>query len=54
MNMNLQNLNLQSEEKRYFKEYRDKVIELWRELLEKWEITQEQLNNSYFELYIKK
>lgn len=53
MNTNLQNLNWLREEKRYFKEYREKAIELWRELLRTWEITEKQMQNSYYQLFIR-
>jgi len=54
MNMNLHNLNWQRIEDEGDKSYREKVMELWQELLQSGEITQEQMNNSYYELYISK
>lgn len=52
MNTNLQNLNWQSEEKIYFSDNKNKILELWRELINTGYITQLQLENSYFELFI--
>jgi hypothetical protein len=34
-------------------EEKNKILALWRELYYKWEITEKELYDSYFELYIK-
>jgi len=53
MNMNLRNQNLHLQEKKYLKENREKILSLWRELRDTWEISQEQFEATYFKLFIK-
>ena len=51
--MNLRNQNLHLQEKKYLKENREKILSLWRELRDTWEISQEQFEATYFKLFIK-
>jgi hypothetical protein len=41
-------------EKQYLKEQREKILIFWRELKNSWEITEKQLQDTYFNLFIKK
>lgn len=36
------------------KKEKEKILDFARELFDKWEITKEQLNDTYFNLFIKK
>lgn len=45
---------MKNEQQQTFSNYREKAMELWRELLSSGETTREQLQNSYFQLFIKK